>query len=179
MQRDRIVSANIPDTIAQGEPHNKVYEIFDEHVHEVERDTVDYFNWGIVIEGETVEALAEKLGLDPAALRNTIDQYNAVSRGEMDDPYQRSIISPDGLSHGPYYAIEVYPGGTLSGGGLKVNEQMQVVKTDGDIFDGLYAVGEVSGGYRAFGYAGGDSLSHAAVSGKLAGEYVAEALKAN
>jgi len=62
----------------------------------------------------------------------------------------------------------------MTPGGLKINAACQVLNKNGSVIPGLYAVGETTGGYRAYGYIGGDSLTHAAVTGKVAGTNAAK-----
>jgi fumarate reductase flavoprotein subunit len=155
-------------------PDDIVFEIFDHHTREVERDIEEYVPLGILVIDDTIEGLAKKLELDPAALRATVDKYNEIVNGKP-DPFGRKIFA-EPMNHPPYYGIKVTPSGTLSGGGLMVDETCQVIKTDGSLVPNLYAVGEITGGFRAFGYAAGDSLSHSAISGKITGETLAKKL---
>lgn len=162
------------NTLALGEKDNIVYEIFDENVRNAERQADMYINRGLTVKCDTIEELAELKGLDPETLRKTVDTYVAVANGEIEDEFGRSIRMPGALSQPPYYCIEVTPGGIISGGGLKVNEHFQIVKTDGTTIGNLYGVGEIVGGMRAYGYAGGDSLGHCVISGLIVGRELTE-----
>ena len=163
------------NTFALNQPDDIVFEIFDEQVNELVYKVKDYMDVGIVVQSDTIEGLASELGLDAAALQATIDEYNAVCNGEKEDPFGRKILE-NGITKAPFYALKVSPGSNIAGGGLKVDELGHVLKTDGSVISGLYAVGEATGGFRAFGYAGGDSLSHCAVSGKVVGEEAAKTI---
>lgn len=153
-----------------------VYEIFDSHVKEHVFKVEDYIGMGIVIEANTLEELAQKVGLPADALVATADTYNAGVRGDAEDPFGREIVI-DECNKAPFYCILVEPGTTFPGGGLKINEKCEVVKTDGTVIPNLYAAGEITGGYRAFGYIGGDSLSQCVVTGLNAGKIAANAAK--
>ena len=60
-------------------------------------------------------------------------------------------------------------------GGLTIDESgSRVFKEDGAAIGGLYAAGEATGGYRAYGYVCGDANIHAAVTGRTAGEAAAQ-----
>ncbi|HWP79758.1 MAG TPA: flavocytochrome c [Candidatus Acidoferrum sp.] len=146
-----------------------VLEIFDNHVKDAVYKVPDYIAMGVVTQADTLEELAGKIGVPAEKLAATVDAYNAAVRGEQADPFNREIFIEE-CKEGPFYSITVKPGTIMSPGGLKIDDTFRVVKTDGTVIPGLYAVGEITGGYRAFGYVGGDSLSHCVVSGMVAGE---------
>jgi tricarballylate dehydrogenase len=54
-------------------------------------------------------------------------------------------------------------------GGLKTNEKAQVIDTSDRPIKGLYAVGEVTGGFFYHNYPGGAGLTRGAVMGRIAG----------
>ncbi|KIT94907.1 reductase flavoprotein subunit, partial [Staphylococcus aureus] len=73
----------------------------------------------------------------------------------------QEIIEP------PFYA---YPAKTLmttTYAGVTINTQGQVTDVDGDVIDGLYAVGEVTGGFHGAAYMTGSSLGKGAVFGNI------------
>ncbi|ORC35058.1 hypothetical protein B4O97_09985 [Marispirochaeta aestuarii] len=157
--------------IEKGEP--SYYEVFDSQVKESVYKVPEYIDMGMVIEAASIEELADKMGVPVENLTGTIDRFNQVIRGEKEDEFGRDIYVKE-LAKAPFYFIEVKPGTIMTPGGLKIDEKCQVVKEDGSVIPGLYATGETTGGYRAYGYRGGDSLTHAAVTGKVAGRYAAE-----
>ncbi|MBR2570910.1 MAG: FAD-dependent oxidoreductase [Clostridia bacterium] len=96
---------------------------------------------GFISKGDTIEELAEELGLDPATLRAELDKYNEGCRtGE--DALGKPAEFLEAMEEGPYYAIHagMHCYGTC--GGLDINEQFQVLQADGEtVIGGLYAVG--------------------------------------
>lgn len=151
-----------------------VYEVLDTHTAEaVDYKFPSYQAMGVVIEANTLEELAEKIGVPAENLVATVETYNAAVRGDQADPFGRTIVHEE-CNKAPYYAIRVRPGTVMSAGGLKVNENFEVIKTDGTTIPNVYATGEMTGGYRAYGYIGGDALGHALVSGLIAGQHAAE-----
>lgn len=106
---------------------------------------------GDVIVADTIEELAEKLSIDPAVLRATVDQFNeAVATGE-DKEFGR-IRFEDNSSYleGPFYACPRKPACHNTKGGVVVNLKTEVLNTEGEAIPGLYAAGEVTGGrYRS------------------------------
>lgn len=110
-----------------------------------------------VVEADTIPELATKLGLDPDALDATVKEFNA----SIDDsvPYDPAIedgrgtrgLSPvktnwaRALEHPPYLGYQVTAGITFSFGGVKVDRSSQVLNTNLDPIEGLYANGDIVG----------------------------------
>ena len=55
-------------------------------------------------------------------------------------------------------------------GGITINENTQVLDVDGNVIEGLYAAGEVTGGLHGANRLGGNAIVDFVVFGKLAGE---------
>ena len=134
-----------------------------------------YVDMGLTTRYETVAEMAAALKVDEKALQETIDGYNAAFRGEAPDPFGRQRFGATALE-APFYVLKVSNGVACTTGGLKIDKEFQVQKTDGSAIQGLYAIGEITGGARVH-YIGGDSLSNAAVGGMLLGKQLAEGNK--
>ncbi len=162
-------SLAVMDVLKKGNPF--VYEIYDKHVTDMVYLIPSYVKRGIATEAPTIEELAQQVGLDPAALKKTIDDYNAGLEAN-NDRFERKIFGHK-LESGPFGCIKVKPGTIMTPGGLKIDDHIRVMKANGDFIPGLYAAGEITGGYRAYGYVGGDSLAQCAVSGMVGGRHAA------
>ena len=68
--------------------------------------------------------------------------------------------------------MKVSNGVVMTSGGLKVDDHSRVFNTDGEAIEGLYAVGEVSGGLMRV-YIAGASLSECGIAGMLLGRQLA------
>jgi len=135
-------------------------------------------------ESDTIEGLAEQLGLDPSALAATVAEYNAACG---DQPYNPAIL--DGkkttgitppksnwalpLVKPPYVAFVTTTGITFTFGGLQINLKGEVQDLTDQSIPGLYAAGELVGGLFYENYPGGTGLMSGSVFGKLAGESAA------
>jgi len=124
---------------------------------------------GYVVSGETVEELAENLGLDADALQATIDQWNADCEAGADSQFGReeNLNKLEGTLYGYNFGV----GAHYFMGGILINEYTQVVDTDGDAIVGLYAAGEVTGGFHGNYRVDGSGTADAFVFGRLAGKY--------
>jgi fumarate reductase flavoprotein subunit len=132
-------------------------------------------NQGDLFCHETIEGLADAIGLDSANLTRTVEQYNRAveDRAASVLPVPRTG-KPKPLRT-PFYALRVVPGITFTMGGILVNGRGEVLDVKEKTIQGLYAAGDaiggLMGGYRG-GYTGG--LMQAVVTGILAGENAAQ-----
>jgi fumarate reductase flavoprotein subunit len=135
-------------------------------------------NDGDIFHDETIEGLAQKLGIGAANLVQTVEQYNrAVQSSNADSLVVPRTGKPKPLRP-PYYGLKVVPGITFTMGGVLVNGRCEALNIEEKPIEGLYAAGDtiggLMGGYRG-GYTGG--LMQAVVTGILAGENAARFLK--
>jgi fumarate reductase flavoprotein subunit len=121
----------------------------------------------------SIEELAGKMGVRPAVLKATLDEYNKFCDQGHDDLFakDRRYLRP--LRTPPFYGLRLYNVilGTL--GGIKINEKTEVVSKDGDVIPGLYAIGSDAAGMYGDTYdlyTSGGTLGFAVNSGRIAGE---------
>jgi len=150
--------------------------VFDQSVRESLKAIEKYHSKGFLLEAETLEELAELLSVDGATLKATVDTYNGYVAAGVDADFARQDLPRD-LSVGPYYAVEVAPAVHHTMGGLKINTETQVFNEAGQIVDGLYAAGEVTGGLHGNNRLGGNALSDITTFGRIAGKNAAESIK--
>lgn len=137
---------------------------------------------GIVVKADTIEELAEKMGMDPAVLAETVANYNSYCESGVDEEFGKPAELLDPIGDGPYYCVIMasYCYGTC--GALDINEQFQVLKEDGETpIGGLYAVGTDSMGVlftekKPYVTYGGANNGWGMVSGYLAGREIGKAL---
>jgi len=131
------------------------------------------------IEGESIEALAQAIGLPEAALVETVDKYNAACVPGEWKPLQLDGLATRGLVPqksnwatplvtGPFHAYPIISANVFTFGGVRVDEKARVLDTGGDPIPGLYAAGEVVGLYYGT-YTGATSVLKGLVFGRLAG----------
>ena len=131
-------------------------------------------NEGEIFHHETIEGLAQKIGVDTASLAKTVEEYNrAVQSSNASTLAVPRTGKPKPLRP-PYYGLKVVPGITFTMGGVLINGRGEVLNQSEQPIAGLYAAGDaiggLMGGHRG-GYTGG--LMQAVVTGILAGENAA------
>ena len=134
-------------------------------------------NDGVTFRADTVEELAEKIGVDPATLKETVDSYNGYCAEGMDwDCYKPSEwLAP---MTGPFYAVKANLGTDGAFGGIQIDENMRAKAKDGGVVEGLYAAGDICSG-RFLNMTGIkkqilNDMSFAVSSGFIAGTCAAE-----
>jgi len=134
----------------------------------------EYLKGGYLVRGETVEELAEQMGVDAAVLQATIDQYNnAVATGK-DELTGRTLLVAT-IDEGPYFAAKRVPSAHHTMGGVEINTDTHVLDTEGNWIEGLYAAGEVCGDIHGGNRVGGNAVDDTVVFGRIAGANAAEA----
>lgn len=100
---------------------------------------------GVVITADTIEALADLIGVDAGGLSETLQAWNAAAPTGKDARFGR--ITGIAEITGPFYAYRnvSYNLGAL--GGLKINTDAQVLRPNGEPIPGLYAGGLNAGGW--------------------------------
>jgi tricarballylate dehydrogenase len=171
------------------QPGQFAWQIFDQKVKQLQRD--EYRIRQITkVTADTIEELAKKLdGVDAGQFVKTIAEYNAAVRQDVPfNPNVKDGRRTEGLAinksnwantidQPPYEAYGVTCGITFTFGGLRINNDAEVLNTDYQPIRGLYAAGELVGGIFYFNYPGGSGLISGAVFGKIAGTSAGRARK--
>ena len=97
-----------------------------------------------VVKADTIEELAEKLGMDAAVLTRTISEYNRFCRQKKDEQFGKDPKFLVPRDAGPFYAVYAQRFSEAAMGGLMVNADCQVLRNDGSPIPGLYGVGDAT-----------------------------------
>jgi succinate dehydrogenase/fumarate reductase flavoprotein subunit/NAD-dependent dihydropyrimidine dehydrogenase PreA subunit len=133
-----------------------------------------------VVIGDTIEELADKMGVDRKTFVATVKRYNDLCAKGHDDDYLKPKTHLFPIEKAPFYAFSHYLGCDGAVGGLAINENGQVMGKNGPI-ENLYAAGDTTGS-RHIVRAGVrteiiNDMSWAVASGYLAGESIGKQLK--
>ncbi|MBM6588933.1 FAD-dependent tricarballylate dehydrogenase TcuA [Brevibacterium sp. RIT 803] len=162
------------------QPGSIAFQIFDADLCPLLR-AEEYEMPGISeVRADSIDELAEKLGIPGEKLVHTIDEYNGsvdVSRtfdptikdgkAARVEPPKSNWAAP--IATGPFFAYPVTCGITFTFGGLKGDLDGRVLKNDGEPIPGLLACGEALGGLFSVNYPGGSGLAAGVVFGRRAG----------
>ncbi len=131
--------------------------------------------------GNSVEELAENMGVDPAVLKATVDEYNRFCETGHDAQFAKKRIYLRALTGPKFYAVKARTLILGTKGGIRVNEKLEAVDKNDDPIPGLYAGGFDAGGIHSDSYpinvATGLSSSFAFNSGRIAGKSLLEYIK--
>ncbi len=132
-----------------------------------------------VAKADAIGALAEQIGLDPAALEETVARWNEGAAERRDPDFARhqvGLMSPGAvapISEAPFYAVAIHPGMLGTNGGPQVDRNGQVRRAGGGLIGGLYAAGNTAANVFGWAYpSGGGTLGNALVFGFLAGRHL-------
>jgi fumarate reductase flavoprotein subunit len=163
------------------QPGAIAYQVFDNTVHGKSSPGVPLFDShamrekGLLVSAPTLEELAGKVGIDPAALRQSVDSYNsAIGSGGTRDEFGREYLCFNAgqlvpLVEPPFFAFPSTTALLATYCGLMVDPEAHVLDGTGAAIAGLFAAGELTGGFHGAGYMTGSSLGKASLFGRRAG----------
>ncbi len=170
--RDEVSAAEIE------QPTGNVWLIVNQDMYEGSAVISKLEKGGYLVNGETLDDLAKAMDFDAdatEALKETVETWSGYVASGVDEDFGREIgaVKTD-LSSGPYYAVNVGPGIHHCMGGVKINTSAEVIDTDGNAIEGLYACGEVTGGIHGANRLGGNAVADIVVYGRIAAESAIE-----
>jgi succinate dehydrogenase/fumarate reductase flavoprotein subunit len=143
---------------------------------------------GVVKAATSWDEMATKIGVPAAELRATAARFNELARKGHDDDFDRGDSVYDNyygdptlpnpnlypLGDPPYYAFRIVLGDLGTSGGLLTDEYARVLRPDGNVVPGLYAVGNTSAPVMGRSYAGaGATIGPAMTFGFVAAKHLA------
>ncbi|MGA4790543.1 3-oxosteroid 1-dehydrogenase [Nocardia sp. AB354] len=137
-----------------------------------------------IVKADTLEELAQRLGVPADNLAATVARFNAFAEKGVDEDFGRGkshydryygdpTVKPNpclaALVQGPFYAAKIVPGDLGTKGGLVTDTAARVLRADGSVIEGLYAAGNSSTPVMGHTYAGpGATIGPALTFGYLA-----------
>lgn len=110
---------------------------------------------GYLKKADTIEELADMLGFEgeaKEAFLKSVEKYNEYYDKQVDEEFGKPAYTLSAIRKAPFY------GGWLGGSllttcdGIRINPDMQALKTDGTVLEGLYVTGDCSGSMFANNY---------------------------
>ncbi|WP_420406014.1 FAD-dependent oxidoreductase [Nisaea sp.] len=162
------------------QPDGVAFDVYDGRLHALGLEFPDYrdaVNAGAARSAPTVEALAAEIGVPADRLAAAI----AETAGQGIDRFGRDLSGTPALE-APFYAVRVTGALFHTQGGLAVDREARVLRTDGTSFPNLLAAGGAAVGVSGpdiSGYLSGNGLLTAVALGRIAGETAVAAAAQN
>lgn len=121
---------------------------------------------------DTIEALAQAIGVDPANLQSSVDAYNAGA----DEQWGKDTEKVWPLTAPPFYAFRLASGTLCTTGGIRINTTAQVIDARGKIIKGLYAAGVCTSGWDSDVYNEGTGQPNSLYCGRTAAKHIVKNL---
>ena len=130
-------------------------------------------------EADTIEELAEKMGIDPDTLANTLEEYNDMCDVNLDHQFHKNpaYLRPITGRKGGFIAVRFHIAAYGTIGGVRTNKLGEVLDADLEPIPGLYSAGSDCNTIYGDSYnftLPGNTMGFAINSGRMAGEAVAD-----
>jgi succinate dehydrogenase/fumarate reductase flavoprotein subunit len=155
--------------------------LYDKHPSHGWTQIIERYEWsadnsaelakGWIKSGDSLAALAARLGLDPAALSDTVARWNRGCEAKHDPEFGRKLMQAP-IGHGPFYGVELSPSMLNTQGGPRRNEKGQIVRPDGTPLPRLYSAGEL-GSIYSYLYQGTGNIGECLAFGRISGRNAA------
>lgn len=138
----------------------------------------DLLERGYIVEAQSIEELADKLGLPQEAFKATVARYNELAERGVDEDFGKEGYRLSKLAAAPFYGVR-QAGGYLicTMDGIRIDENMHAIGEDGKAIEGLFVCGDCSGSFFHGSYpnllagcAAGRSATFARLAGKIAAQ---------
>ena len=123
---------------------------------------------GNAYKADTLEELAVQAGIDAAGLIAEVAHYNEMVDAGADADFGKKAVELR-IEEAPFYCVPLSPTIHHTMGGLKIDTDTRVYNETGEVIDGLYAAGEVTGGIHGSNRIGGNAITDIIVYGRIAG----------
>jgi 3-oxosteroid 1-dehydrogenase len=129
----------------------------------------EWFDSGVIVRDDTLAGLAGRIGVPPAALEATVEEWNGSAAAGKDPRFGRGELAFDRffgdpqvepnpcvgpLTRGPYWAWKVFPADLGTKGGIRCDASGRARRPDGSVLPGLYAAGNTMASWTNHCYPG-------------------------
>jgi fumarate reductase flavoprotein subunit len=159
------------------QPNGMLYLVGDQEMIDALNEVRDGFadeliEAGVLVVGDTLEEVANAVGLNPETLAVTVETFNGYVETGKDEEFGRTEFAGK-VENGPYCIAIGEAFYHLTFGGLVINENAQVLDTQGVPIQGLYAAGDLTSGFEGAAHISGDCLTSAIYFGQVGGQNAA------
>ena len=173
---DEVGTRDVVSAAEIAQPDSFSWLVVDQKMADASSVIQGYITRGLMLQGDSYEALANELGIPADAFAATMEKWNGYVADKNDPDFGRTSFAQP-LDTAPYYAVKVTAGIHHTMGGLKIDSQTHVLNKKGQIIPGLFAAGEVTGGVHGGNRLGGNAVADFVVFGRIAGQEAADSIK--
>lgn len=152
-QRHRENGAAIPCWVILDARHRKNYHWGNQTPGVTPKEWLES---GYMKKADSLDELADMCDIDKVGLKAEVERFNGFCKTGVDEDFGRGCrafdrahgdptIKPNPnlgtIEQGPFYAVAIFPGDVGTAGGVVADEYARVLKEDGSVIEGLYAVG--------------------------------------
>lgn len=150
-----------------------------------------WYGAGIAHRSGDIAELGRMMGIPGSEFADTVARFNESARAGNDPDFQRGQSAYDryygdptvrpnpnlrALDKGPFYAVKIVLSDLGTCGGLRADDRARVLREDGTVIDGLYAIGNTAANAFGAAYPGaGATIAQGLVYGYIAARDAAEA----
>lgn len=159
------------------QPDAITFQIWDQTVMDksIQGDKLYDFNnlleQKLIYKADSLEEIADLIQVPVETLKETIATYNAGIKNGNDEFGRKTLThnfgQPTPIEKPPFYAFQSTVAVLATYAGIAVNPIGQVINPYGEPIPGLFAAGEVTGGFHGAGYMTGSSLGKSAIFGRV------------
>ncbi|HEV8680168.1 MAG TPA: FAD-binding protein [Stellaceae bacterium] len=155
--------------------------LYDKHPSHGWTQIIERYEWsednstelakGWIKSADSLRSLAVQVGLDPAALADSVGTWNRSCDAGRDTEFGRKLMLAP-IAVPPFYAVELSPSMLNTQGGPRRNERAQIVRPDSTPIARLYSAGEL-GSIYSYLYQGTGNIGECLAFGRIAGRNAA------
>jgi len=136
-----------------GAPNDGQYSYTEDQYESTMAATIEGFvKQGLLQKADTLEELAELMGLPVDTFVATVERYNELCDKGDDEDFYKDAYRMIALKTAPFYAIRNSSWALSTMDGIRINTHSQPIDADCVPFEGLYVIGDSSGSYFAYSY---------------------------
>lgn len=100
---------------------------------------------GTVVKADTIEELAEGLGINAENLVATVERYNELFDAQEDSDFGKEAFRLSEIRTAPFYGVKLGGTALATMSGIEITPECEALDNDGQVIEGLYVIGNDAG----------------------------------